>query len=109
MNFPSCGLMSSSTLGALFDLLTSRPMVIPFQLCEEGIQELDVVHILNKTLVRLIVILGDLYESNADKGGFDASWKSYQIELALEEVFYGHPLSPCDGQLSARIGYQHNT
>ncbi|CAL8283106.1 unnamed protein product [Lota lota] len=44
-------------------------------------------------------IVGNLW-----MGGYSASWKAYQMELAFEELVYGHPLSTLDYQLSASLG-----
>ncbi len=49
----------------------------------------------------LTVVLRRNFENNAFMGGYTASWSSYQIELALEEMVYGHP---CDNHYSASLG-----
>lgn len=55
-------------------------------------------------LTHMVQELRTLFHANAGKGGFEASWQAYQLELALEEVFYDHPLAPRDAQLSAALG-----
>lgn len=35
---------------------------------------------------------------------YSSCWKAFQYEVAIEELFYGHPLSPLDNQLSVSLG-----
>lgn len=48
--------------------------------------------------------LRQLREKHIGKGGFLPMWKAFQLELALEEALYGHPLSNMDRQYSAALG-----
>ncbi len=52
----------------------------------------------------LTTVMRDIFDSNKGMGGYAAPWKAYQIELALEELIYSHPLSPLDYQLIASLG-----
>ncbi|CAL8380725.1 unnamed protein product [Arctogadus glacialis] len=49
-------------------------------------------------------ILGESFRASEGMGRYDPSWKAYQAELALEELFFGHPLSSLDNTLSASLG-----
>lgn len=48
--------------------------------------------------------LQNLYEHNEGVARYDVCWRSFEMELALEELFYGRPLSPSDFQLSVSLG-----
>ena len=45
-----------------------------------------------------------LLRNNAFIGGFDAAWRTYQYEIALEELFHGQPRCPTDRDYSAALG-----
>lgn len=69
-------------------------MLIPFP--DKEWKGLDFVAVFQDTLMHLMEVLQSVFQSNAGKGGFDAAWTAYQVELALEEHVYGHPLSHAD-------------
>eukprot|EP00064_Thunnus_orientalis_P026271 superscaffoldBa00016092_g26768 len=76
-------------------------MIIPFIDTEDGITVLTVVQ---KTLRHLIGVLRSSFKSGHDRGNYDDAWRAYQAELALEELIYGHPLSPEDKKLTVSLG-----
>lgn len=78
-------------------LLTEQALVVPFQGDE-------VVKILMMTVKYLCQVLMNLQASHAGKGGFEASWKAYQCEVAFEELVHGHPLLYADRNYSASLG-----
>ncbi|CAB1446025.1 unnamed protein product [Pleuronectes platessa] len=59
---------------------------------------------MHEVLEFLVGSLSNMYRKHAGLGGYEASWRDFQYELALEEIFYGHPLSTTDGQLSTFLG-----
>lgn len=85
-------------------LLHKAPLVLPFTACGDELDDWDPVAVLQLVLGHMVQELKTLFHTNAGKGGFEASWQAYQLELTLEEVFYGHPLAACDTQLNAALG-----
>lgn len=59
---------------------------------------------LEKVLSHFVKELYSILDKNNGVARYDPSWKAFQLELALEELFYGHPLSPLDLQLSVSLG-----
>lgn len=47
-------------------------------------------------------------ETKQGVGGYAASWRAYQLELALESFFFRHPLSTGDYPLSVSLGTDSN-
>lgn len=45
-----------------------------------------------------------IYMDSAGKGGSEQSWRAFQLEMAFEELVYGHPLSPLSRKYSAPLG-----
>lgn len=85
-------------------LLNKMPLVLPFATSGDELGDWDPVAVLQLVLTHMVDELKTLFHSNSGKGGFEASWRAYQLELALEGVIYGHPLAPCNGQVSAALG-----
>ena len=88
-------------LEGLHALLRQRAMLVPFKDTTSGQGLLST---LDGVLGSLIDTLASAYSSSEGVGRFDESWKAFQCELALEEMFYGHPLSSEDFFLSASLG-----
>lgn len=82
-------------------LLYHEPMLVPF-VEKEGHR--DLMGLLHGTITYLRNVLLDNYQNRKGRGAFQASWKTYQAECALEELIYGHSLSPLDYQLSQILG-----
>ena len=51
-----------------------------------------------------VVNLTGLLRNSKGLGGFRSTWSAYQAELALEEVFWGHPLCQEDRVYSVSLG-----
>ncbi len=83
---------------SLWHILSTKPMILPFVDREDGMSLLAVVQ---EVMLYLNNVIRSLYGS---KPGYHSSWKTYQAELGLEELLYGHPLSPEDRDLSVSLG-----
>ena len=68
-------------------LLKVKPMLLPFKDRADG----RGLHTVNSGVLRFFI--GTLMDclNHMQKGGFVATWKAFQIELACEEFFYGNP------------------
>ncbi|CAL8239964.1 unnamed protein product [Gadus morhua 'NCC'] len=88
-------------LPALKRLFQDRALLVPFQDREDGRGLLST---LRGIVSHLAGILGESFQDSAGVGRYDPSWKAFQAELALEELFFGHPLSSLDNTLSASLG-----
>ncbi|CAK6984859.1 uncharacterized protein LOC120555326 [Scomber scombrus] len=88
-------------LKSLHFLIAERPILVPFKNTVSGEGLLPV---LRKVIQYLTDTLKQEYYTSEGVARFDASWKAFQCELALEELFYGRPLSPLDFQLSVSLG-----
>lgn len=62
------------------------------------------VEVIHNTLDLLTSNLSSIYLSNTGKGEFEAAWRAFQLELACEEILYGHPLSAFDTHFAASLG-----
>lgn len=85
----------------LLSLFKEYPMVVPFK--QDEYRE-SVHFVLQKVLTHIVDSLESIMDQSEGQGGFSQSWKAFQYELALEEFFYGHPLSPLDLTLSVSLG-----
>lgn len=85
---------------ALESLLSKYPVMLPFQTYGEN----NLVGILKEILEYVHSSLSGLLHDSANKGGFVPSWQAYQLELAFEELAFGHPLSVFDRPYSASLG-----
>lgn len=81
--------------------LMDFPLVVPFKREQE---QPSMNEILSRCLKHMADQLWQLGEKHTGKGGFLPVWKAFQLELALEEALYGHPLSNMDRQYSAALG-----
>ena len=68
-------------------LLKVKPMLLPFKDRADG----RGLHTVNIGVLRFFIdtLMDSL--NHMQKGGFEATWKAFQIELACEEFFYGNP------------------
>ncbi len=65
---------------------------------------MSILTVLQEALHFLHSVLMSTFHKSNGRGGFYKSWKAYQAELALEELIYGHPLSPEDRSLAVSLG-----
>lgn len=81
-------------------LLCNEAMLLPFQEVNgEGF------HLVTSAVISNITrSLEDTYKAAQQQGGYDNSWKAYQLELALEEFFHGQPRSCEDSGYSMSLG-----
>lgn len=86
---------------ALFAMLGENALVIPFS---ERAYEHGLLSTLSRVLDHVVTELWRLYMTSEGVARYDACWKSFQIELLLEELFYGHPLSTGDYSISVSLG-----
>lgn len=89
------------SLSSLDQLIGTHALFVPFKDLPDGSG-------LRGTLQEVVQYLTEqLYAAlrgSCGVGRFAPTWKAFQAELALEEMFYGHPLSPRDNVLSAALG-----
>ncbi|CAM4733370.1 unnamed protein product [Leuciscus chuanchicus] len=81
----------------LNDLLETAPMLVPFR-TTDGSGMSSVVH---SVATYLTGALRDLLNRVRGSGGYENSWSAFQIELAVEELFFGHPLCRTSLQVSS--------
>lgn len=86
---------------ALFDLFQDNAIVLPFKDTDVPSGLLPTLTNIIKSLVEELVELFDEYQGVAQ---FDSVWRCFQVELALEEMFFGHPLALGDYHLSVSLG-----
>lgn len=81
-------------------LLEYYPMVVPFWDLEDGCGLFDIVHSVSNYLCESLT---SLLHEHKGLGGFKESWSAFQLELALEEMFFGrcahHPSRPYSASL----------
>ncbi|MEQ2173651.1 hypothetical protein GOODEAATRI_034294 [Goodea atripinnis] len=82
-------------------LFRENPLVIPFK--DSGFPH-GLISTLDSMLGHFIDELSSMYHQSEGVARYDACWKSFQMELALEEMFFRHPLSKADYQLSVSLG-----
>lgn len=87
-------------LKRLIRLFERRAMLILFK----SSPTVGVMSTLKDVLSFLIEALTTLYRDNGAVARYDASCKTFQYELALEELIYGHALSPQDYTFSVSLG-----
>ncbi|XP_016520898.1 uncharacterized protein LOC107834302 [Poecilia formosa] len=88
-------------ISALRMHFVDNALVIPF---EDSGRDSGLMVALRMVFQYFVESLEGLYSSNEGVTRYDACWKSYQFELALEELFYVRTLSPSDFQLSVSLG-----
>lgn len=86
---------------ALSMLFLEHPLVIPFR--DTGFTH-GLLPTLDSVLDFFILELASKYDNDQGVAFYDSCWKSFQMELALEEMFFGHPLSKEDYCLSVSLG-----
>lgn len=84
---------------SLLDMLAEKPMLV---LCFASEDRLGVMAVVQETMQYLNNAIKSGY--GGKRGGYDSSCTTYQAELALEELLYGHALSPEDHQLTVSLG-----
>lgn len=84
---------------SLLDMLAEKPMLVLCFASEDG---LGVMAVVQETMQYLKNAIKSGY--GGKRGGYDSSCTTYQAELALEELLYGHILSPEDHQLTVSLG-----
>lgn len=83
------------------NLLETVPIIIPFKVNENGLGLREVVQQVCRYLTSTLY---DFLQSGKGQGGYECSWTAFQIELALEEMFFGRPLCLSSRQYSASLG-----
>ncbi|KAM3597676.1 uncharacterized protein V6R79_007891 [Siganus canaliculatus] len=87
-------------MAELWEELRKKPLLLPFiEHSNTGLMS-----VLCETIAFLVNVLRTNYAQHQGKGGYEASWQTYQAELALEELLHGHPLSPIDHKYSWVLG-----
>lgn len=81
---------------ALDSLFQDFPIVLPF-MDTDNEKFMEVIH---GSLDFFTTTLTEIYLSNHGKGGFEAAWRSFQCEMACEELLYDHCLSAFDTHIS---------
>ncbi len=77
------------------------PMVVTFKDNEINSGLSGVIYPVTKYLTSILL---NILESRKGLGGCHSSWTAFQFELALEEFFFGQPLSPSSRQCTAALG-----
>ncbi|MEQ2163628.1 hypothetical protein GOODEAATRI_032232, partial [Goodea atripinnis] len=83
------------------DIFRRYPMVVPFVW---EVNCVDLHDILYRCLNHMTGELKRIGAANQGKGGFHPTWKTFQLELVLEEAQYGHPLSMVDVPYTTALG-----
>lgn len=76
-------------------------MIVPFKDNENKLGLRKVVH---PVAMYLSSMLFDLFEAKKGLGGFKSSCTAFQFELALEELFFGRPVSQSSRQYAEALG-----
>lgn len=86
---------------ALIHLLSTRPLAVPFR---DDRKQQGLLRVCREVLGGLTELLKKLQLTRHGLGGFMASWTAYQAEMAIEQLIWGHPLSPMDKLWSVSLG-----
>lgn len=86
----------------LHDILESRPLMIPFY--DEQSEDISFSSVIVTICNHLAEKLKGLFNLHRNRGGFEESWTAFQLELALEQFFFGRCLCPNDTQMSINLG-----
>ena len=81
-------------------LLEEHSFLVPFQ-------ETPEMPFLSRIREYLEYIKGELAcvcQENGTKGGLIATWREFQLEIAVETFLWGHPLSPTSATFCSRLG-----
>lgn len=81
-------------------LLESVPMLVPFQ---DNENSLGLCHVVQPVATYLIIILYDPLQSKKDLGGFHNSLSAFQLELVVEELFFGQAMCSSSRQYSSSL------
>ncbi|CAL8253813.1 unnamed protein product [Gadus morhua 'NCC'] len=85
-------------------LLRTRPLVVPFKDTADGSEVMTALRAVTSHYVeKLTGLLSNSKGLGGWGGGFLSAWSAYQAELALEEVFWGHPLCQEDQVYSVSL------
>lgn len=87
-------------LDSLMSLLEDEAMLLPFKEEDNG----GLRSVTSAVIQKLTLDLENIFREGNHKGGYDNAWKTFQIELALEEFFHGQPRSPQDRGYSMSLG-----
>lgn len=82
--------------GSLVQLLQDHALIVPFM----AIGILSLPKVIQDNLKHLLILFEEMYTTSR---GYDATWKAYQAEVALEKVIHGLPQSEADFQLSVSL------
>ncbi|XP_047665816.1 uncharacterized protein LOC125140694 [Tachysurus fulvidraco] len=82
-------------------LLEVRPMLVVFK---DNKQKLGLRHVMHPVTSYLTDTLRTLLTECKHLGGYRNSWTSFQLELALEEIFFGKTMSYSSKQFSVSLG-----
>ncbi|MGL5903920.1 MAG: hypothetical protein ACRCZO_14665 [Cetobacterium sp.] len=82
-------------------LLSSQAMAVPFF---DYKHKPGILSVITQVVNHLAIKLRGWLDQNDGIGGSDAGWFSNQYEMSLEELFFGHPLSHFNLQLSVSLG-----
>lgn len=85
----------------LCQLREHAPLILPFKDNKHGI---GLRHVIHPVAHHLTDQLHALFEECQHLGGYTNSWKAFQYELALEELFYGKPHTHSSKQYSISLG-----
>lgn len=81
-------------------LLETVPMLVPFRQ-QDGV---GLQHVVHAVASHLSGSLHDLLDHARGMGGYENSWRAFQLELAAEELFFGRPLCRSTRQFSRALG-----
>ncbi|CAM4548046.1 unnamed protein product [Leuciscus chuanchicus] len=85
----------------IYNLLEDYPMVLVFK---DNSKKLGLQHVINPVTECLTQSLYNLLAECKGQGGYTNSWTAFQLELALEELFFGKPNSRTSVQFSVSLG-----
>ncbi|MGL5591361.1 MAG: hypothetical protein ACRDCF_01340 [Mycoplasmoidaceae bacterium] len=85
----------------IFHLLEDFPMVLVFK---DNPQSLGLRHVVHPVADHLTRTLVALLSECKEQGGYANSWTAFQLELALEELFYGKPYHRPSKAFSVSLG-----
>lgn len=80
----------------VFRLLERRPLIVPF--------ESETIKCVQTIGLYLTAELRSLLEKFSGTGNIEATWKSFQLELAAEKMLWGRPFARCSNRFSVNLG-----
>ena len=85
---------------SLWSLLLRRPMFVPFLAnADEGVRT-----VCKGVGMFLTGAFRAFLDQHRNQGGFEPTWRAYQLELSLEEHFHGQPRVSGDQNYSSSLG-----